>query len=231
MFSTERELVDFFIQHSEKCNKFYVQELPTNFGRPDIVELIIDAELLEERKMNNENTKLSIQRIDTYITSYLVGKSWVKLSTISKFLNVNVGIINSSLNRLSERKMLEIDETNNLVKLKRKKELLVIKSLTPFEAKLTNWKYVIEQAERHLWFSNQSYILIPELSVNIQEKAESLARSRGVGVSIANQNKIFYKTKKQIGKLINTPLLWELNEGIVDGRIKLSGRKTIERSD
>ena len=86
---------------------------------------------------------------------------------------------------------------------------------------MTNWKYVIEQAERHLWFSNQSFILLPELSEDIQQKAKELAHRRGVGVAVTNNHKIIFKIKNRKNKLINTPLLWEINEGIIDGKFKI----------
>ena len=229
LFSTENELVDFFIKHSEKQDKFYIKELPTNFGRPDIIELVVNIELFKQRRKELEFLETPIQRMDTYIISYLKGKSWVKKETIKRYLNVNSSIINNSVSRLIDRNMLMVSSDEGSVKLKSKSELLFIKSLTAFEAKLSNWKYVIEQAERHLWFSKQSYILIPELSISIQEKAKELADKSGVGLALTDHKKIVYKTKKKNGTLINTPLLWELNEGIIDGRFSLNGRNVTER--
>lgn len=218
MFLTEFELVDSFIKFSKKNKRFYIRELPTNFGRPDIIELSINTSLLEERFHSNSNIP-HIQRVDTYILSYLKGKSYVRKNTVLRNLNLDLPVLNSSLNRLSNRGMLDID--GGLIRLKSTRELLFISSLSVYEAKLTNWKYVIEQAERHLWFSNQSFILLPELSEDIQKKAEELAHRRGVGVVVTNNRKIICKTKKKRNKLINTPLLWEINEGIIDGKFKI----------
>lgn len=217
MFSTEFELVDFFVNVSKKKNKFYIKELSTNFGRPDIVELSVNIEVFNERKRVQNTVDIpDIQRIDTYILAYLKGKSWVKKKTVAKFLNLEISTLNASIKRLVRRRMLDVE--SELVKMRSVKELLFITSLTVFEAKLTNWKYVIEQAERHLWFSRQSYILLPELSEDIQRKAEELAIKRGVGLAITNHEEILFKTKKIPNKIINTPLLWEINEGIIDGK-------------
>lgn len=216
VFSTEFELVDFFVESSSKKNKVYIRELPTNFGRPDIVELQINFNLLKERNKMIITQENQIQRIDTYVLAYLKGKSWVKRKTICKHLNLEYSILNTILKRLVKRNMIDIKD--DLIKLYSINDLLFIKSLTVFEAKLTNWKYVIEQAERHLWFSTQSYILLPNLSEDIQMKAEKLAHIRGVGVAITDHQNIYYRTKKRRNKVINTPLLWELNEGIIDGK-------------
>lgn len=217
MFQTEFELVDFFIANSKQNNKYYIRELPTNFGRPDIIELTINKTLLANRK-NKEDKIPQIQRIDTYIITFLKGKSFVKKKTILSKLNLNSTVLNASINRLQNREMIE--QKGDYIKLKSIKELLFISSLTVYEAKLTNWKYVIEQAERHLWFSNQSFILLPDLSEEIKRKAIILGKERGVGVAITNGDKIVYKTKK-VNKLINTPLLWEINEGIIDGKFEI----------
>ncbi|HEL0611039.1 TPA: hypothetical protein TUV07_001245 [Streptococcus equi subsp. zooepidemicus] len=143
----------------------------------------------------------------------------MKKETVLRNLNLELPILNSSLSRLMNRDMIDID--GNLIKLKSINDLLFISSLSVYEAKLTNWKYVIEQAERHLWFSNQSFILLPELSEDIQQKAKELAHRRGVGVAVTSNHKIIFKTKNRKNKLINTPLLWEINEGIVDGKFKI----------
>ncbi|MFC3931962.1 hypothetical protein ACVR0S_05090 [Streptococcus dentapri] len=217
MFLTEFELVDSFIKFSKKNKKFYIRELPTNFGRPDIIELSINTSLLEKRLLNSNVPY--IQRVDTYILSYLKGKSYVKKETVLRNLNLDLPILNSSLSRLLNRDMIDID--GNLIRLKSINDLLFISSLSVYEAKLTNWKYVIEQAERHLWFSNQSFILLPELSEDIQQKAKELAHRRGVGVAVMNNHKIIFKTKNRKNKLINTPLLWEINEEIIDGKFKI----------
>ena len=217
MFLTEFELVDSFIKFSKKNKRFYIRELPTNFGRPDIIELSINTSLLEKRLLNSNVPH--IQRVDTYILSYLKGKSYVKKETVLRNLNLDLPVLNSSLGRLMNRDMIDID--GNLIRLKSITDLLFISSLSVYEAKLTNWKYVIEQAERHLWFSNQSFILLPELSEDIQQKAKELAHRRGVGVAVTNNHKIIFKTKNRKNKLINTPLLWEINEGIIDGKFKI----------
>lgn len=217
MFLTEFELVDSFIKFSKKNKRFYIRELPTNFGRPDIIELSINTSLLEKRLLNSNVPH--IQRVDTYILSYLKGKSYVKKETVLRNLNLDLPVLNSSLSRLMNRDMIDID--GNLIRLKSITDLLFISSLSVYEAKLTNWKYVIEQAERHLWFSNLSFILLPELSEDIQQKAKELAHRRGVGVAVTNNHKIIFKTKNRKNKLINTPLLWEINEGIIDGKFKI----------
>lgn len=113
-----------------------------------------------------------------------------------------------------------IDIRDDKVKLKPKDEILIIKRIRVVEAKLTNWKYVIDQAERHLWFSNESYILMPNISENILNHATNNCINCGIGMVTLLNGKVKYFNKIKKQRLINTPLLWELNERIIRGELK-----------
>lgn len=219
MFKTEAELVEFFINYPSKRKKIYIKELITNFGIPDIIELLINSKIYSRRI---QNLGVPIERIDTYILSFLYGKGWVKRQTITGFLNISKSILNKSVKRLLSRQLITL-KGEYYIKLNRKDDILFINSIKVYEAKLSNWKYVIEQAERHLWFTNQSFILLPKLSADIVEKATSSSIKVGVGVVVADRKKVNYLSTPQKKSLKNTPLLWELNEGLLDGRYGFDG--------
>ena len=219
MFNTESELVDFFIKkQSKKKNRIIVTELATNYGRPDIVEIVYSERILQKRRNYvNKFERIQTDRIDSYILTFLYGKSWVNAETILRNMNINKLTLNRVLERLELRGLILILEGK--IKLNGKSNVLAIKQLNVYEAKLSNWKYVIEQAERHLWFSNNSSILLPELSDKIFNKCYSACKKREIGFILANgekMNTIHAQTSKA---LINTPLLWELNEKLIDGSL------------
>lgn len=113
-----------------------------------------------------------------------------------------------------------IDFKDDKVKLKPAKDILVIKRIRVVEAKLSNWKYVIDQAERHLWFSNESYILLPNHSKHILEQAQKSCIDYGIGMVTLVNGKVKYCNRIKKQRLVNTPLLWELNERIIRGELK-----------
>lgn len=219
MFNSESELVDFFIEkQSKKKNRIIVTELATNYGRPDIVEIVYSEKTLQKRRdYINKNERIQTERIDSYILTYLYGKSWINTETILRNMNINKLAVNRALERLELRGLLLIFEGK--VKLNGKSNVLAIKQLNVYEAKLSNWKYVIEQAERHLWFSNNSSILLPELSDQILKRCYSACEKSEVGLILANGKKLNTIHAQTSKTLINTPLLWELNEKLIDGSL------------
>lgn len=223
MFETELDLVNFFIDGlNKKENVKVVTELATNFGRPDIVELTFSRDILEkrQRKILENRADVHIDRIDSYILTYLFGKSWVNKGTILKYLNINKPSLERAIERLVIRNMIITD--SDKIKALSKSEILAIKRINVYEAKLSNWKYVIEQAERHFWFSKNSGILIPELSKSTLENCKQACLNSNIELFVANNKKIMNLNNKEVPKkrgIINTPLLWELNEKLVDGRI------------
>ncbi|WP_336825138.1 hypothetical protein [Sporosarcina sp. USHLN248] len=214
MFETEADLVEFFINKRKSKNTKIITELETNFGRPDIVVIKFDPTILSERRRGIYDIKF--KRIHSYVLSYLYGKSWVKMDSLNKFFCYPEKRILSLLLEMENMHLIKIK--GHLVKSYPAKELLVIKSISTVEAKLTNWKYVIDQAERHLWFTNDSYVLLPRLSEATIHKSYEKCLKTGVGMYIADDKNLSCELKPvKRGKLINTPLLWEINEKIVLG--------------
>ena len=222
--SSESELVKEFIKMYKKNDDVkIITELETNFGRPDIVILKINKNKLITRRKSLYQTRFL--RKYSYILSFLFGKGWVSVSTINNFFGLSKSEMMHTLETLMTMGL--IDKKDNLVKSKPAKELLVLNRLIVIEAKLSNWKYVIEQAERHLWFSKESSILLPRVSDNIIEKSSFKCRNRGVGLIVFDGKKNRELVKVPNKGVINTPLLWEINEKLVKGEIQFYGEEDI----
>ncbi|MEJ9279418.1 hypothetical protein [Ureibacillus thermosphaericus] len=218
MYEKEADLVSHFINRliEKNNNQLIITELETNFGRPDIVVIEIDNELLEKRKNNLSSSEYS--REMSYITTYLYKKSWLKKDKLKEYFHFSEKKLTHIIKLMNNEGLIEIRDDK--IKLKPSNEVLVIKRLRVIEAKLTNWKYVINQAQRHLWFSNESYILMPNNSESILEQAKKCCIDYGIGMITLLNGKIKYFNRIKKQKLINTPLLWELNEKIVRGDLK-----------
>ncbi|MGG0451680.1 hypothetical protein ABEY82_14995 [Priestia megaterium] len=215
-FNSEADLVQYFLKTKSNSSKTrIITELETNFGRPDIVIIQYNQWKYGERKNNMYD--INFTRKHSYILSFLFKKGWVSIGKLQQFFSLNEKEIKNILLQMNSMNL--VDLKGNLVKSKPAKELLVIKNIQVYEAKLANWKYVIEQAERHLWFTNESSILLPELSSNVLNKCMEKCKEVGIGMSIIEKNKIKNLLKPLEKKIINTPLLWELNERLLKGDI------------
>lgn len=217
MYEKEVDLVSHFVKRlmDNNNNQIVITELETSFGRPDIVVIEYDKDLLIKRK---SNISCKYSREMSYISTFLYKKSWIKIEKIRSYFHFSEKKITNLLKTMSNEGLIDIRDDK--AKLKPKDEILVIKRIRVVEAKLTNWKYVIDQAKRHLWFSNESYILMPNNSENILNQAKNSCINCGIGMVTLLNGKVKYFNKIKKQRLINTPLLWELNERIIRGELK-----------
>ena len=217
MYEKEVDLVSHFVDGliQKNLNQIIITELETSFGRPDIVVIEYDKELLEKRRANLANKYC---REISYISTFLYRKGWVRKEKISNYFHFTSKKLSNLLELMNAKKIVDFKEDK--VKLKPADEILIIKRIRVVEAKLSNWKYVIDQAERHLWFSNESYILMPNNSHNILEQAQKMCVECGIGMVTLLNGKVKYYNRIKKQKLVNTPLLWELNERIIRGELK-----------
>lgn len=217
MYEKEVDLVSHFVDRliGKGTNQIIITELETNFGRPDIVVIEYDSEVLDKRRANLLNNYC---REMSYISTFLYRKGWVSREKVNSYFHFPIKKLNNLLEFMYNEKIIDIKEDK--VKLKPTNEILIIKRIRVVEAKLTNWKYVIDQAERHLWFSNESYILMPNNSKNVLEQAQKSCIDCGIGMVTLTNGKVKYYNRIKKQRLINTPLLWELNERIIRGEFK-----------
>ncbi|MCY7830904.1 hypothetical protein MOD54_08530 [Bacillus spizizenii] len=215
IFHSESELVSQYLENESTLrNRLIITELETNFGRPDIVMIYFNPKTLKIRR--EKIYKQSFLRKYSYILSYLFNKGWVSLAKIKNFFPFTEKELKGIIEQLEEMQL--IDTVGSLVKSKASKDILVIKRIRVIEAKLSNWKNVIEQAERHLWFSKESSILLPNVSKTIIDKSIVRCNQSGLGLYIVDGRKNIELLKPSKG-LVNTPLLWELNEKLVKGEL------------
>lgn len=214
IFNSESDLVNQYLDNRKgKKNSTVITELNTNFGRPDIVIIHLNEKILDFRRENIY--KEDFLRKYSYILSFLYSKGWVSLARIKAFFTFTDKEVHKIIGKMEVMRLVDIK--GSLVKSKPSKNLLTINRLEVVEAKLTNWKYVIEQAERHLWFSEESSVLLPNSSQYIIEKSLVECNQAGIGLYIVEEAKNRELLKPPSKGLVNTPLLWELNEKLVKG--------------
>ncbi|MFB5281826.1 hypothetical protein [Peribacillus sp. Hz7] len=217
LWDSEAHFVDEFIHSNEKIvsslsyDSLVVKELKTGYGRPDIALIQYDRQILCSRN----STKDSISQIGCYAISYLASRRWVSVEKLGDFLRINNRKLFTIIEELISLDL--ISQRNHLVKARPKSEIMAVKRILTFEAKLQNWQEAIDQAERHLWFTNESYVLMPYLSEKLADKILKECIKKGVGLSFYD-SELGYKTVANPAKkgINNSPFIWAINEKLME---------------
>ena len=97
-----------------------------------------------------------------------------------------------------------------------KKETFAIKNISVIEAKLNDWRRALIQARRHLWFTDNCYVVIPEGERTKKNRVASACRRHRVGLMMVSKkgDLITVVSLKKSGPY-NTYLAWLLNESLL----------------
>ncbi|MFK9119559.1 hypothetical protein ACJEBK_22155 [Peribacillus frigoritolerans] len=208
---TEEELVNSFVNYThEKNNKSTIlyREVQTGYGRPDVLHIEYNENVLNKRKMSYHGP---LSTLAAHMMTYLAERRWVSMEKVSKQFDIKNGKLLIILEDLLSRGLIVKNE--HLIKSKPRNEILAIKRLGVYEAKLYQWKEAINQAERNLWFTNDSYILMPIKRGKLKNNIYNECKSRGIGVGFFNEETGLDILLKPVRSgVINTPFLWTINE-------------------
>lgn len=215
---TEKDLVDSFFYNSLpyrlfKKNTIALEEPNLPVGFPDIVLCTLQ---------DNFQEIISREYILDYhqlkLLHYIYLSKGVSLDTIEKKLLFSSSFVNNNIDSFLSKGLVKLDE--NTVRLNPLDEIFVIDRIVAIEAKLTNWKKVIDQANRNRWFASESYILMPP-KMNFK-KVMKESRKRGIGILTPrlDSNHILLKSdKSNIPKsygswIVNEMLIKKLQENV-----------------
>jgi len=218
-WESEESFVDDFVASapqsgsgSNRCMRIW-REMRTGYGRPDVVVVRYTPEALVRRRENSfSNGPLSTEA--AYAMAYLSERRWVSQDCLGVFLHSGGRRVDRIVHELLDRRLILTKE--HLVKACPRADVLAVNQLWVFEAKLHHWQGAVQQAERHLWFTHDSYVLMPP-------KQERLARSigaecvrRGIGLNLFSRERGWHTAlrPRQSG-FINSPLLWIINEQLL----------------
>lgn len=212
---TESDLVNRFINHLPKSSEqIILKEISTSYGRPDILIIKFDSGIVENLGLKSNNGNFSKEM--SYIMAYLYHRRWIKESTLKAFLNCTKIMLDNIMDNLLNLGLIDID--GNYIKSKPASEILAIKRIWAYEAKLSQWKYAIEQAERHLWFTRETYILLPEVSEDVLRKSIKECKFRDIGLSVfLGNNSVDTCVKSSKRGVVNSPFIWQLNDRVIKG--------------
>jgi hypothetical protein len=209
--SEERFVSDFVVAgiknfDTTRLDSTIIRELKTGYGRPDVVLIQYDSKLL-----NSRNLCSPLSQLGAYAISFLSSRPWIRPDKLGAFLSVSKRKQTALIEELENHNF--IMHNNNLIKSRPRSEIMGVKRVLSFEAKLQNWKEAVNQAERHLWFTNESYVLMPYPSEKLVNIISSECSRRGIGLcffdtAIGNRIKVNPLKKG----LLNTPYIWSIND-------------------
>lgn len=188
------------------------REKRTGYGRPDVIIVEYEPKILVARPIVHSHRPLT--NLSAYAMSYMSSRSWVTTETVRRFLNCTNSELETVIGELTSRNMLL--KRGHLIKSRPKSEILAIRRIWVYEAKLFQWKAAIIQAERHLWFSKDSFILLPSTFGSVLTTVSKECRKRGIGLctfsDVLGMREVVAPASSG---LINSPFLWKLNEDLI----------------
>lgn len=219
---SEAQMVDTFIKTMKLQKKnpqndiIIVHEANTNYGRPDIMIIEYDTSVIRQRSEGAVKKEMRpFTSMCAYAMSYLSPEKWTSLEDLQTFLNCGKGKVVGMVNDLGSRNLVYVDE--NAVCARRPRESFALTQLLVFEAKLDKWKEAITQAERHLWFTGSSYIVLPADKKGVFNNAACECTKRGIGLlSFSDKGSIDCIVQPTDMQIYNTYFSWLINEQIFE---------------
>ena len=218
----ESRVVDILGQNASKLvskgdSWFQLRELDAGYGVADIVFLNLDRKKLKKRITEKPKAILSKQVIKTILAFKQVGEP-LSVSYLSKELGTSESYIkNNILKFLKENGYIEQIDGN--FELTFDYELVTSNSIA-IEAKISDWKRGLYQANRYKWFSEQSYLALLERNIKPALKNIDLFRKLNVGLISVNENscKVLYEPFSEKPKSLDKQFF--ANEQIISSHSK-----------
>ena len=223
-YNSEKDLVDDFnrvyIETLQKGRDVLIlRETNTNWGVVDILSIHYNKTNLIHRRKSMGNTILDLTNLAAYAISYLSDINITTVNDLSNYLKVKNGPLTQIIEILTKRGLVYVYK-NGKIRARTKSKTFVIKDILAFEAKISNWKKAIDQAERHLWFTNSSFVVVPNYTKSTLDKIIPECTNHGIGLIVQTDENSFKVFKDPLHMPhINSFFSWKLNEMLVDRSI------------
>lgn len=209
----ENDMVQLFINNYEPLFKKSIElshtvftELKIGIGFSDIVIVFWDSSKL----CNWTETRKQLKIQDIKILHHIAQKENNFESQIQKKLGFSEKDLGRSLSSLEKANL--VDWNNHNISIKPLSEIFFVKDIIAVEAKMKDWKSVIQQANMNTLFASQSYVLLPKAKDSSKIITESTRLNLGYLEYKKNEFSVIKKAKKN-----NIPVSynsWLINEAI-----------------
>lgn len=222
MYLSEKMLIKDFKKTFKRSfltgnNYLLFEEVKTSWGIVDVLAINFNEEKLLKRKNKLRGRKISkFTNIMSYAITYVIKNPYLSIEELGKHLKIRNGLLLETVENLNARGLIHCYK-NNRLRAKSVTENYVINEISAFEAKLNNWRQAVNQAERHLWFTNSTYVVFPELSPNVSNKVKHACTEKGIGLIVKVNNSFEVLKNPLYKKHIDSIISWKMNEAIVEG--------------
>ncbi len=193
------------------------REFEPGMGRIDILVVRYDQNRLRQRCRIADTSPLGrFDLLAGYAMTFLVHRRWVTLGTLAAAIGTDSRRTRIVVSLLESRGL--VDKRANCVKAKAMSTLWVIDSIETYEVKLSHWRRVIEQAQKHLWFASKSFVAVPDRSATVSRVIVEGCRQHDIGAVLCRKDSTWVSAKRPPNR--STPVTqvgWLLNEAIVAG--------------
>ncbi|MFZ1685433.1 MAG: hypothetical protein WAU88_15055 [Candidatus Zixiibacteriota bacterium] len=192
-------------------------ELKTGWGRPDVTVVKYDTDRISRRidGLFPRSPRMGLSEVGGLAMSFLAQVGESELVVLGEELGLGPARIQRACKELESRNL--ISRVNSIIRPNPIQDTFVVQRVEVFEAKLTNWRVAIKQAQRHLWFAGQGSIVLPLLSDATWQMVASQCSRAGIGLISHRVDGTFEEAVRPSElPLSNSPMLWRINENVVD---------------
>jgi predicted transcriptional regulator len=177
-------------KQNEKESTLIRKEVSLGYGIADIVVA----------KYSNKNT---IERsnflnfFDVSLVKIIKNKKQIGIEEIIKITKSSKPKVHISLKKLIDNKIITTEKETYYSFCNYKS---ILTNSIAIEAKLKNWKRALNQAYRYKWFSQKSFVFIPEENIQPAYNNLELFKKMNVGLGTISKSKkinILFKPKKE----------------------------------
>lgn len=154
-------------------------ELKLGYGVPDVV--------VTHYVTPSDLRTLSLDHFDILLLDLIIRKKEIDVETIFNITRSSKAKIKNSLLKLMKEDFVSSD--SNLYK-QNKPYRSVITQTVAIEAKLYSWKRALNQAYRYKWFSEHSFVFLPEENIGPARKNIEMFKKLEVGLASVGKDSI-----------------------------------------
>jgi len=139
------------VPRGAQVNLFHQPRLESGF--PDVVLVVWNPRIAK----NWPKTRKLLTSLDLRVLHFICSASALEALALKPLFGVDC---QRSLQRLQDADAISV--TGGVVKARRMGEIFAVKRIIALEAKMQDWQGALNQAVLNTWFSNESWMLMPE---------------------------------------------------------------------
>jgi len=191
-----------------------LEEFRTSFGLPDILHVCFDARKLTARMVTHPRARTSITKDSARLISLIGHRGPLDERNAAELLGFAMARFRAAITPLLMRGL--VCQEIGKIRILNEDEGFVLNRIATYEAKLKAWTKAIDQAQRHLWFADETFVLMPALSQRIRSRLIPACSTAGVGVATLEDGVLSTIFEARQSSPSRTWLSWYLNELVFD---------------